>query len=679
MAINWKFWQRLKVAGQVMQGKLPFINLFGYEKTYGAPTPQDLSRQIEEYKSWAFACTQRNAFSIAKCILRLYKKSIGKEDKIELTEIMQHPFLELMQNVNPFFNKFELWTLTTIFLEMTGNAYWWLPRSTLRIPMMIWALPSHWIKIVPSTTEFIAGYVMTVPGKGTPIPLSADEIVHFKYPSPFSLYYGTGPLFAAAFGVDLNNEIKKWGINYFMNNAQPSGVLYTDQSIQEGQYQRLRDEWNRKHRGSENAGKLAILTSGLKYQQIGSSLKDAKFEDVSREIRDEILAIFGVPASKLGLVEDVNRANADANDYTYQKETILPRLLLIEEKINEKIMPIYDEGLIVKFDNPVPEDKEYRLREQGEHIRSGYSSIDDERIEDKKEPYEMPETEVPLIPFSSVPAGSPKPELSTTPIEEEEKSIEQKKKRQRKWEMFIQLAYPYEKKFGEKMREYFQRQHSEVMKNLARYRAYTKEVKAGLEANIIFNMNEWNEILKGISNSLIKETLTTGVMLAMQETDSVIDFNLFNPNILRAVEQRVLFFSDKVNSSTVNLLSEAIKAGVAGGETMDDIARRIDRIFQYSEDFRSMRTAQTEVVGAMNNGQLMLYTEVGFEAKEWLTARDEKVRESHQALEGKVIELNKYFTTGLGNNLLYPGDRSTGAPPEDLINCRCTINPVPRL
>jgi len=51
-----------------------------------------------------------------------------------------------------------------------------------------------------------------------------------------------------------------------------------------------------------------------------------------------------VPASKLGLVEDVNRANADANELHLSKETVLPRLMLIEEKLNEKVMPMFTWG-----------------------------------------------------------------------------------------------------------------------------------------------------------------------------------------------------------------------------------------------------------------------------------------------------------------------------------------------
>jgi HK97 family phage portal protein len=341
-----KLFERFKVAKQVMQtGKLPFVQILGYEKSYGQPTPQDFNRLITEYKSWSYACATRNAFSVAKCALNIYSKNANGE----LEQINEHPFLDLMQNVNPFFNKFELWTLTIIYLEMTGNNYWWIPKGTLGIPTSIWNIPSQWMKIIPDEKEFIAGYIMMMPNKGIRVPFEKEEIVHFKYPNPFDLFYGLAPAWAAQYGIDMNNQLKTWGINYFMNNAQPSGVLSTEQSLSDDSYRRLRDEWNRKYRGAENAGKMAILESGLKYQQTGTSMKDAKFEETSREPRDEIFSIFGVPASKLGLVEDVNRANAEANDYTYQKETVLPRLLLIEEKLNEKVMPMYDENLICKF------------------------------------------------------------------------------------------------------------------------------------------------------------------------------------------------------------------------------------------------------------------------------------------------------------------------------------------
>ncbi len=688
---------RVKATESDKKGKLPFVQLFGYEKSYGTATPQDFDRAVAEYKSWPYICALKNGFSIAKCQLRLYKKVFNAEGQSELEEITEHPFLDIMQNVNAFHNKFELWSQTGVHLDLTGNAYWWMPKDSLRTPGAIWHIPSHWMRVVPDKTEFIAGYVMTVPGLGTPVPFPVDEIVHFKFPPIFDLFYGTGPMYAAAYGVDLNKHIKTWGINYFMNNAQPSGVLYTDEGMNNDAFQRLKDSWNRKHKGSENAGKIAILTNGLKYQQVGSSLKDCKFEEVSREVRDEILAIFGVPASKLGLVEDVNRANADANDYTYQKETVLPRLMLIEEKLNEKVMPMFDSGLVVKFDNPVPEDKEFRLREREINIRSGFSSIDDERIKDNLEPYDLPETIVPLIPFSLTPAGTPKPEVDENglPISDEtddkdkpkkddeddkeddekdtEKSVVHKKKKD-KWELFASITAPQERLFGEGMKRFFEAQRGEVMANLNKYRSYSKNLK-DVTGMIIFNLNTEKQRLYGLSKAYIREAVISGVKLGIDETGAAIDFNLFEPNVLRSIEKRIDFFSGKINESTQNLLADALKTAIEKGESIDTLAQKVGEIYNYSEKFRSTRIAQTEVIGAANDGQLMSYMEAGFPKKKWITARDEKVRVSHQ-IEGPPISVTETFVTGDGNRLLYPGDRSTGADASDVIGCRCTIIPV---
>jgi HK97 family phage portal protein len=680
-----KFLQRFRQTGQAQTtpGKLPQVMLFGFERSYGAPHPQDFSRLIQEYKSWPYACATKNAYSVAKCKLNLYTKVAG-----ELSKIEEHPFLDLMKNVNPFSNYLEMWAITVIYLEMTGNSYWWMPKNNLRIPQAIWNIPSHWMRVIPSETEFISGYIMMVPGRqATPIPFDAEDIVHFKYPSPFNLYYGLAPAWAAQYGIDMNDELKTWGINYFKNNAQPGGVLTTEQPLPEDSYQRLRDEWNRKHKGSENSGKIAILESGLKFETTGASMRDAKIEEPSREIRDEIFAIFGVPASKLGLVEDVNRANADANDYSYNKETVLPKLLLLEEKINEKVMPMYDVGLVAKFESPVPDDKDYRLRERESNIKSGYSSIDDERIKDDLEPYELPQTEVPLIPFGVIPAGQ---EASTTPMDsfgnptsnnqdgnkDEPKKLFKSARHERKWETFAMLTAPQEKHYTEVMRRFFQMQHAEVMKQVNKHRG-VKDVKASIQSNVPFeNMNEANNRIKIMSTLAVREALVSGIRLGATEIGHTIDFNIYEAHILRALERRLNKIKD-VNDTTYNLIKQEMAKSIQLGESIDEAAARIDKVYKFSEDFRSTRIAQTEIIGSTNEGQLMAWIDAGVEYKEWITARDEKVRDSHRRMEGKIIKSSEYFhlvdfKTGNQCDLSVPGDASTGAPAEFVINCRCT-------
>jgi HK97 family phage portal protein len=682
-----KFFEDLKLAREyrkfegMTKKNNPLVEMWGYEKTYGKTQPNDFKSMVDNYQSWVYACVNRNAFSVAKTELKLYKKVMSKEGD-DYTEILTHPFLDLMTNVNSFFNRFELWCLTVIFLELTGNAYWWLVKNPLGVPIAIWNIPAHWMQILPSKTEFIAGYVMQQPGSPEKVPFSVDDIIHFKYPSPFSLYYGCPPMYAAAYDVDINRELKAHGVGFLMNAAQPAGVLYTDERLGDKEYKRLRDMWNMRHKGSQNAGKVAVLEAGLKYEKTGSNLAELQFSDTSKNVRDAILAIFGVPASQLGLVEDVNRANAEANEYVYQNGTILPKLKLIEEKLNEKMMPIYDVNLVCEFDNVVPMDKDFRLREQTEHIRAGYSSIDDERAEDGKDPYDTPETSMPLIPFSLMPAGSPKPEPvdpnampDDKPKEEDKKKgmslYDTKAKRDRKWEVFIALTSPQEKHLGTAMDRFFQHQRRTVMDNLNKYRAYP--VKAGVGSNIVFNMNEENERLRTMVKAYIEEAVKSGVSLGYTELNNTIDFTLMSPNIMRAVEKRMGYFAENVNQNTADLLKDAIQEGVSLGESIDKIANRVTDIFDFSERFRSVRIARTEVIGAANEGQLMAYVQEGVGAKEWITARDERVRESHQ-IDGQTVGITENFTLNDGEHLQMPGDRHASVG--NIVNCRCAVAPV---
>lgn len=116
--------------------------MLGFDKVYGKSRPHDFNRFIDSAESWAFACIYKNAFSIAKMQGKLFKKSLSREGQMELKPITNHPWLELMKNVNPHYNRFELMALLGIFLDTTGNAYWWLVKDGLRVPRLIWHIPS---------------------------------------------------------------------------------------------------------------------------------------------------------------------------------------------------------------------------------------------------------------------------------------------------------------------------------------------------------------------------------------------------------------------------------------------------------------------------------------------------------------------------------------------------------
>lgn len=55
--------------------------------------------------------------------------------------------------------------------------------------------------------------------------------------------------------------------------------------------------------------------------------------------------------------------------------------------------------------------------------------------------------------------------------------------------------------------------------------------------------------------------------------------------------------------------------------------------------------------------------------RKWVSAGDAQVRDSHQALDGETRDIDEAFSNGL----MFPCDPA--GPPEETINCRCSIEP----
>ena len=61
--------------------------------------------------------------------------------------------------------------------------------------------------------------------------------------------------------------------------------------------------------------------------------------------------------------------------------------------------------------------------------------------------------------------------------------------------------------------------------------------------------------------------------------------------------------------------------------------------------------------------------------REWDSAGDKRVRNSHRIMDGQVVGFDEPFVTPNGAKLMYPGDRSLGAPASEIIQCRCRAKP----
>lgn len=110
---------------------------------------------------------------------------------------------------------------------------------------------------------------------------------------------------------------------------------------------------------------------------------------------------------------------------------------------------------------------------------------------------------------------------------------------------------------------------------------------------------------------------------------------------------------------------QRIREYVLGGGTVGEIARVID-----TESHRVLNQGIYDSADELQRTQGVRLN------KTWRTMLDNRVRDTHDYLEGVTIPLHDWFYTYDGDSALAPGGFSK---PENVINCRCVLQITPAI
>jgi uncharacterized protein with gpF-like domain len=137
--------------------------------------------------------------------------------------------------------------------------------------------------------------------------------------------------------------------------------------------------------------------------------------------------------------------------------------------------------------------------------------------------------------------------------------------------------------------------------------------------------------------------------------------------MLEAVRRRITDISDTTRSQIIRGIERGFAEGLGVAQTASFVRDLVPGLSRY----RSELIARTETHGAANYGVDQAAKETGLQLrKEWVSAEDERTRESHVEANGQIVGMEEPFIIG-GAALMFPGDPS--GPPEETINCRCAV------
>ncbi len=332
-----------------------------------------------EQAIWTYAAVFRIATTGAKVPFKIYKKRVTKKGK--RTEVTDKLVNQVLETPNPYTTRFNLWEATLAFAELTGNSYWELVSEGDQPPEEIYVLRPDHMEIRPSRQKLVDYYLFNINGKD--IRLLPEDVLHFKYFSAVSELYGTSANTAAEKSIVLDLYSLDFNARFFKAGARIMGVLETDRHLSDKAMKRLSSKWIGKYGGVQKAFKTPVLEEGLKYHAISSSHTDMEFIEQRKMTREEILAAYGVPPAIVGLFEYANYANSREQKKLFWEDTMLPKLIKMQEYVSVFLLPRYGTRLVGEFDlttvSALQDSEEVKAKTATTLVDSGIMTADEAR------------------------------------------------------------------------------------------------------------------------------------------------------------------------------------------------------------------------------------------------------------------------------------------------------------
>jgi SPP1 gp7 family putative phage head morphogenesis protein len=145
-------------------------------------------------------------------------------------------------------------------------------------------------------------------------------------------------------------------------------------------------------------------------------------------------------------------------------------------------------------------------------------------------------------------------------------------------------------------------------------------------------------------------------------------------------EQTIKGVVDQVTATTHKALVDTLADGLDKGQSVQEIASRVQHLDSTFGPARAERISRNEVITATRAGNHQAAKDAGSQDHEWRSRQDSRVRQWHADAHGQRQPIDKPFLVknadGISEKLMYPGDRSLGATASNTVLCRCSVRNI---
>lgn len=293
-----------------------------------------------------FACMTLLAGDAGKLALRLMEQKDGIW--LETTSPAFSPVLR-KPNVYQTRQKFiESWVLSKL---SSGNTYVLKERDARKVVTALHVLdPSRVKPMVAKNGDVyyqIHGDELAGLPEGLPA-IPASEIIHDRMWCLFHPLVGLSPIFACGLSATQGLSIQGNSSKFFQNMSRPSGIVTAPGELPDDVAAKWKEAWE-KNFGGNNAGRVAFLGGGLKYEAMSVTPVDSQLVEQMKLTGEMICSVFHVPAYKVGVGSMPTYQNAEVLNQIYYSDGLQVLLEAIEALLDEGL-GIADAKYATEFD-----------------------------------------------------------------------------------------------------------------------------------------------------------------------------------------------------------------------------------------------------------------------------------------------------------------------------------------
>jgi HK97 family phage portal protein len=313
--------------------------------------PQAWSLASLSYKTneVAYACIDKRMKAISEPMLKIYNKDTDEEEPID-------EFYKFMEEPTPDLSQSEYLAAIEMYLCIAGFMSWEKDYKNNGKLNALWPMMPQYCSFMRGQGKLLRA-IRYLPYTGLPaVDIKRDKVVLFMYADP--QYFGLRPLSPTAVLGDIikvDNDLTVMLETFIQNGAFVSGLLSTEQVINEADARFAKERFRQSHGGPKNAGDVVVTGKGLKFERMGQTFQEMVFPEVDARSETRICMGYAVPPILVAAKSGMDRAtysNYEQARGAWYEEFIPAEWKFIQQSMTRDLLPHFTDNkkLEIRFD-----------------------------------------------------------------------------------------------------------------------------------------------------------------------------------------------------------------------------------------------------------------------------------------------------------------------------------------